>query len=134
MANEITVATLGDAVRDRVKKAIFDSIPDAAIETLITNELKKLTDTEEVHWNGKYQRVSALQRIVGDEFKKQLSERAQIAVAQYLDLTYNNKSKEMVDAAIKDLAPLFIAGMVENFAAAAVSGLRNQLSQKGIYL
>jgi UDP-N-acetyl-D-mannosaminuronic acid transferase (WecB/TagA/CpsF family) len=133
MANEITVATLGDAVRDRVKKAIFDSIPDAAIESLINAELKKLTDTEEVHWNGKYQRVSQLQRIIGDEFKKQLCERAQKQVGEYLDLTYQNQSKELVDKAIKEIAPLFLAGMAERFAEAAASGLRQQLSQKGIY-
>jgi PHP family Zn ribbon phosphoesterase len=129
MGNEMTVATLGDAVKDRVKKAIFDSIPDAAVQQLIENEFKKLTAKEQYG-----DRLSPLEQIIQAEIRKQMSERINQDIVTYLDLTYQNKSKELVDAAIKQLAPLFMAGMVENFASAAVQGLRNQLSQKGIYL
>lgn len=135
MANELTVNTLGDAVRDRVKKALFDSIPDTAIENLIQNEFTKMTSKTRDEWAGSQRRqMSELEFIIATEIKKQLQERSSKSVSQYLDQTYTNQSKEMVDAAIKDLAPLFMAGMIENFTSAAINGLRNQLSQKGIYL
>lgn len=77
MANEITVSTLGDAVRERVKKAIFDSIPEAAIEKLIQNELNNMTSqTREVYIDGSYKRISPLQEVISMEIRKQLSERA----------------------------------------------------------
>jgi len=128
MANELTVSNLGDAVRDRVKSAIFASIPDEAIDRLIKNEFEKLTKSE--YSNSK----SELQAIIYNEIKKQVGDRAGIAVTKYLDENYISAPKEIVDKTIKELAPLFLAGLSEAFAGQAVQGLRNQLSQKGIYL
>lgn len=135
MSNEITIQTLGDTVRDRVKKAIFDSIPDEAVGKLIESEFFRLTTNSE--WmtvDNKNLQISPLQRIIIDELRKQMSARMQADVTKYLDLTYKNQSKELVEKSIKELAPLFMAGMMESFAEAAVSSLRNQLSVKGIYV
>jgi hypothetical protein len=129
MSKELTVSTLGDAVREKVKLAIFDSIPDAAVQQLIENEFKKMT-LKEPYGN----RLSPLEEVIQSEIKRQMTARVQADVTAYIDLTYQNRSKELVDKAIKDIAPLFMAGMMEQFASMAVQNLRNQLGQKGIYL
>jgi len=128
MANELTISTLGDAVRDRVKGAIFASIPDDAIEKLIAKEFESMTKSDY------HSSKSPLQQQVFEEIKRQCSVRVAESVTKYLDQTFQSNPKELVDSAIKELAPLFMAGMTESFAAQAVQHLRNQLSAKGIYL
>jgi len=134
-STELSVRTLGDAVRERVKSAIFDSIPDAAIESLIANEFKAMTNaTESAHIGGNYVKLSPLQLVIAAEIRKQMSERSIEAVRKHLDEALIVKPGELVSAAVKELAPLFMASMCERFAAIAVQDLRNQLSSKGIYL
>ena len=128
MNNSLTVNNLGDAVRDRVKSAIFASIPDEAIDKLVANEFEKLTKPE--YSNSR----SELQNIIFNEIKRQAGERACKAVSEYLDQNFVGAPKEIVDKTIKELAPLFLAGLSESFASQAVQHLRNQLSSKGIYL
>ncbi len=136
MTTEISVSTLGDAVKERVRKAIFDSIPDEAIASLIEKELSRMTydghrDYDRPRGKNDVRYDSELLKLIGEEIREQLGEKAKIAVAKYIEETYQAKSKEMVDAAIKELAPIFIAGMAERFASAAVSQLRNDLGNKG---
>lgn len=131
MSSEITVHSLGDAVRDRVRATLFSAIPDEAINALIASELSKMTTpSTDYYTRGR----SELQQIVEKEMKKQFSERMVLDVTKYIDETYKNQSKELVQTAIKELAPIFMAGMMESFAANAVQALRNQLNQKDIYL
>lgn len=132
MANELTVSSLGDAVRERVKLAIFSSIPDEAVDKLIKNEFQRMVTEKSDYFDSK--NVSPLHRMIGDEIKRQLSDRSKQAVSEYLDKTYQAQPKQMVDAAIKELAPLFMAGMVESFTTAAINSLRSQLYNKGIQL
>lgn len=127
MSKELSINTLGDAVRERVKGAIFSSIPDEAIEKLIEKEFKNLTEPE---YGG---RKSQLQEVILGEIKNQMAVRVRESVTKYLDETYVAKPKELVDGAIKELAPIFMASLMESFASNAVQQLRNQLSSKGIY-
>lgn len=128
MTTEISIKTIGDAVRERVKKAIFDSIPDEAIESLIQKELNILTEKTS------YQNKSPLSEMVATALKEELSNRVKTDAKIYIEDTYVNNSKELVDAAIKELAPVFMASMMEKFAAMAIQDLRYQLNNKGIYL
>lgn len=41
MANELTVQSLGDAVKDKVRKAMMDAIPDEALQGLIKAEFDR---------------------------------------------------------------------------------------------
>ena len=135
MNNQLTIATLGDTVRERVKSAIFSAIPDEAVEALIAGEFARMTDkSEEEYINNQRVRLSPLQKIIAAEIKTQLSNRMKEDVTKYIDQTYQNQSKELVQGAIKELAPIFMASMCERFAAMAVQDIRNQLSQKGLYL
>ncbi len=131
MSKELTVTSLGDAVRDKVKAAIFNSIPDDAIQALITNEFEKLT-TKGDRWDNN--KRSEIQQMIYVEIQKQVSDRSKQAVIDYIDKTFIVQEKELFEAAIKQIAPLFMAGLMQNFAIAATNDLRNQLSQKNIYI
>ena len=132
---EISVQTLGDAVRDRVKKAIFDSIPDIAIDSLIKKELETFTNNRRsIYENGSIVDRTDLEILIVKEIKDYLSNRIKEDVTKYLDETYQSNAKELTSAAIKELAPIFMAGMMESFASHAVRDLRNALQSKGFYI
>lgn len=126
MANELTVSSLGDAVRDKVRAALFSSIPDEAIHKLIENEFKSFSTSQ--YSNNK----SDLQTVILNEIKRQCGERISKSVSTYIDETFVSSPKEMVDAAIKELAPIFMASMMNSFVQSAIQHLRNDLSRSGV--
>jgi len=125
MSKELSVQGLGEAVRDKVRGAIFSSIPDEAIQSLIEKEFSDL-NTAKYH-NDK----SPLKQIIYDEIRKQAGERIKLKVTDYLEKTFQANEKELVDAAISEIAKVFMQSMANDFARAAVRDLTQNLRQSG---
>ena len=127
MSNELTVTSLADGVAQKVKSVIFDSIPYAMIEGLIKSEFEKLTR--------KRYDTSPLEDIIRNELTKQCQIMAELTVQEYLKANKSDlNGQDMTENFVKQMAPLALAGLGEMFARNALQDLRNNLSQKGIYV
>lgn len=121
MSKEITVQSLGDAVRDKVRSVIFQSIPDEAIQTIMEKEFTSLK--EKKHYNDR----SEIQTIINDEIKRQIKERAVESVKKYLDDNFVAAPKETVNILVQEMAPLVMASFAQSFAVDCVNVLRSQI-------
>ena len=97
------------------------------IEGLIKSEFEKLTR--------KRYDTSPLEDIIRNELTKQCQIMAELTVQEYLKANKSDlNGQDMTENFVKQMAPLALAGLGEMFARNALQDLRNNLSQKGIYV
>lgn len=138
-SKELTVSSLGDAVRDKVRLAMFESIPDEAMDKVIAGEFEKFFSEKERIWlGGKNVEVSPLQKMIKEEIQQQLQVRLKATIQEFLDSKKKDQSQpDFLDQGIKkycaEIAPLMMKEFFANMAGQAVQQMTNNLNSQGHY-
>jgi hypothetical protein len=125
--NQLTVTSLGDAVREKVRKAMFDSIPDEAIGTMIAGEFDSFFKDKRDSYNGRLI-TSPFTDLVKREIENHFKERVRDIVKKQVDeLTKNwdTNSNTMLGAMIEEMAPHAMVGMSKMIAQECINRLKN---------
>ena len=127
MTTEMTVANLGDTVRDSVRKAMFDALPDSAIQQVIQNEFKAYFEEGTNQYNR--ERVkSPFAQMVQSKVQEILKERVHAQLLQHIDkLIDQNNPSDMLHALVEDCAPAVLAGLSKSIAHNVCESLRQGL-------
>lgn len=130
--SDLTVTSLGEAITEKVRKVLFDSIPDSVVDGMIKKELENFCNQRDRY---SHEGRSKLEHILHTEISKQLTDQLTEKVgAMVKDKIGENQTIEALDAYHAKVAPLIMASVCTNFANMATQNLRNELQNKGIYL
>lgn len=125
MSTKITVSSLGDAVRDKVRKAIMDSIPDEAMDSLVKAEFDRFfKDTNEYSRS----QPSPFKILVQNEIQNLMKERVKELIKTKVDsLTeeWSGNGISLVGQLVEEMAPHVLAGLSKNIAMNCIAQLRN---------
>lgn len=127
MSNELSISSLGELVKDKVRAAIVGSIPEPTIQALIEKEFKALT---EKRYN--YDERSPLGKMIYEEIENQYKEKVKIAVSLYLNEQKVN-GKDLAQQAIAEMAPLIISKVAAFFAQESVHHLQQNIANGNNY-
>lgn len=129
--NELTVQSLGDAVKERVRKAMFDSIPDDVIGQLIAKEFEIYFQDTKNRYDSKTE-PSPFTKMLKEEIQKQFKERALEVIKkkiQEVTIDWSNHGSELVGSLVQEMAPYAMQGMSKFIANDCVNQLRKNLGQ-----
>ena len=116
-------------VRDKIRKVLFDSIPDEQIDTLIKAQYAKLFEKS----RDRYDNVqdSEFNRMVNTEIQKTMT----IQIKETVERCFKEQwTQELSDRILEDVVKKFatsaIAGLAQDLVAMSLNNFRNQLTQR----
>lgn len=127
----LSIQSLGDAVKEKVRKAMFDSIPDEAITQLIAKEFEiYFQDVQGDRYNSAV-KPSPFKQLVKQEVESQFKERIKEVIRKKVgEVTVNwtNNGSEIVGSIVQEMAPYVQAGITRAIANDCVNILKNSLA------
>ena len=139
MGSDLSVQNLGDAIREKVKKTLFDAMPDDAIDAMIQKEFDELFGPPKYQDNYARQRndhpgKSVFQRMVIAEFKTQMNSRLKEHVKTQVDARLEDEDHSgALERLAKEIAPGLVNAYFEGVARAILEQVKyaNLLPQGG---
>lgn len=134
MPNDLTVPTIADTLRDRVRSALLDAIPDEQLDRYIQAEFTVFfTDATTDAWGTRINqpRPSPFKEIVRTELTAMLKEKI---VAKLKALTntvveqWDNTTGEqrLLGDLVQEMAPIALQGIAKGIAEKCIQAVRNQ--------
>jgi hypothetical protein len=125
---ELTVNSLGDAVKDKVRKAMMDAIPDEALQALIKNEFDKFFLAQPGLYHNDPGKPSSFSLMVRSEVELAMKEKIKSVILQKTSdvlLSYDHDGGKMVGELVEAMAPAAMAGVMKHIAGQCINNLRN---------
>ncbi len=122
-SNQLSVQDLGSAVKDRVRKAMMDAIPDAALEGLIAKEFQSFFQDNKDEYNRKIIAPFSLlvRKEISDQLGLAISEKIRTEVQK---LTHDYKTNQLIGDLVKEMAPAAMQGVMEGIASKCIQSLK----------
>lgn len=125
-SKELTVASLGDAVREKVRKAMFDAIPDDALDKLVANEFQRFFQTK-TEYNREI--PSDFQVIVKKQIEAAMHDRIFELVKKKVDehvYNWDTTGSKTVSALVEAMAPAAMAGIMKHIAERSIEAIQQR--------
>jgi uncharacterized protein YajQ (UPF0234 family) len=123
----LTVQSLGDAVKDKVRKAMMDAIPDEALQALIKAEFDNFfQDQSNRYDNGKT--PSPFKVMVRNEIEKAVSQKVRDLIQEQtakIVTEWDGDNHRVLGDLVTKLAPAALEGVMHTIAGRTLQGLRN---------
>lgn len=127
MSNELTVQSLGDAVKDRVRKAMMDAIPDEVLQGLIKKEFENFFEDGKPNYHNSFIEPSSFKKIVKAQIELAMAERIKILVKEQVDTCiaqWGVTGQTAVGKLVEEMAPAAMKGIMQNIAGTCISQLQ----------
>lgn len=128
MSTDLSIQSLGDAVRDKVRKAMMDSIPDEAIHSLIKNEFDMFFKDEVSQYRGA--EPSPFKKMIREEVHAQMRARVSDIIKGELDTLTTTSDAfggvKLVGELVQRMAPTVLESVMANIAQQTLYALKNQ--------
>jgi uncharacterized protein YfeS len=127
--SELTVASLNDGIRDRVRLALLEAIPNEQMDALLAAEFARYFKEE--RWNGG-SRPSPFQEAVKAEIDRQVkavvTERIKDQLASMVS-TWDEADGQhkLVGELVEKLAPLALKGFMADIVSMVASNIRSSI-------
>lgn len=124
-STQLTVQSLGDAVKDRVRKAMMDAIPDTALEGLIQAEFKSFFEDKQVdRYSNNLPTPSGFKQMVKVEIEVAMRAKIKQIILDKVNV-YDVDGNKALTALVEELAPAAMRGTMTNIAYQCVNALKN---------
>lgn len=127
-----SAVSLADAIRDRVRKTMFDAIPDGAIDAMVTKEYELFFSKKDSYGHNKQ---SEFEQVVRKEIGLAMQETLKATVQELMAQQYNSETEkyEFVTKAVQELGPLIWAQIQAQMIQTAMGNIQSHLSSVQIY-
>lgn len=130
----ITLETVASSLKEKVRKVIFDALPDEALEDLIRKEFDAMFKERNVRVNTYSQErkivPSAMSEIINDELKKLIKNRVDNTLKEGFTTWYDNMGEPVMTEAITKIvvesSPAIMQKYFERIALSALQGITPQ--------
>lgn len=127
MSNELTVQTLGDAVKDKVRKAMMDAIPDEALHAMITTEFNSFfVDKAPKYHNDNTE--SEFKKLVRLEINAAMKISVHEHVKKKTDIliaNYDNGENNLIGSLVEEMSSFALKGVMRNIVSNCINNLKN---------
>lgn len=130
MSQELTVQSLGDTVRDSVRKAMMDAIPDSALQSLISKEFDNFfKDTA-----GQYNRPdepSPFKRMVKAEIELAMKDKIRELIKEKTSAEvtkWDGNNNVIVSTLVEEMAPAAMNSIMKSIAYTCVNNMKNNVN------
>ncbi len=128
MSNDLSITSLGDTIRDKVRKAMFDAVPEATMDGIIKREFDEYFKKTQYH-NGL--NISPFQKqvqiIMEEILRSELNAKLHIKLKDAMSgMDGENPNAVMKDLA-EMLAPDVLRGIMRNISINIVNEIRNNM-------
>lgn len=133
MTQELSVQSLGDVVKDKVRKAMFESLPDEAVGKLIQAEFSKFFEDQKRNSYSSELDPSQFKMMIRQQIQELMKERViamlRDKVNTYLDgvNVAPNGTPYNVGALFEEMAPHVLKGIMSEISYKCVMNLQNNL-------
>lgn len=125
---EITIHSLGDAIKDKVRKTMMDAIPDEALQVLIKKEFDSFFVGQKPHVYSSEVSPSAFSVIVKKELELALSNKVKTIIeksVQGLTHEWDEDGNKLIGDLVEKMAPAAMNGIMVNIASKCIMVLKN---------
>ena len=131
--NQLTVSSLGDSVKDNVRKAMFDSIPEHIMDNVIKGEFKKFFEEPADRYGNS--KDSAFQVMVKKEMRDQINETLKTKVSEYINNEIATKANGMYmhegfTVIAKEYGPKLMESFFANIAGQMMANIQNEMQNR----
>jgi hypothetical protein len=123
---QLTVQSLGDAVKDKVRKAMMDAIPDEALQTLIKAEFDNFFLDQSDRYNNQKQ-PSPFKVLVRKEIEKAIEEQVRQIIktqTQSLVQEWDGEGGRVLGDLVTKLAPAALEGVMHSIAGRTLNAIK----------
>lgn len=131
---ELTVASLGDQVRDKVRSAMMNAIPDEAMDKLIAGEFANFFKEKEDSYN-RTKKPSEFQELVLSNIRVEMTKRINEKIGElvFKSVEESNKNGQLTLDIVELITPTVHKAMMASIADGVVGVLRQNLNRNGVY-
>lgn len=115
-------ATISDTIRDRVRAAVFDTLPPDTIDAYIKREWAEFTTGWEQYGQ---KQPSPLQRLIRAEFEASLKPIISARITEAIGNWHSEDNDALIAEIVRKMAPDIFTAMLEGVAVQAIRNLRN---------
>lgn len=131
---ELTVASLGDQVRDKVRSAMMNAIPDEAMDKLIADEFANFFDKKRDSYRNEI-KPSEFQEMVLSQIRVEMGKSISKKVEELVFKSVEEKDKngQLTFDIVELITPTVHKAMMASIADGVVNVLRQNLNRNGVY-
>lgn len=128
MSDQLVNVSLGDVVREKVKKVLLDAIPEESINSLIKKEYEQFFEENKDRYNNRPVGPSPFSLLIKAEIEVQLKVLVKDKINEQLkDMKYDSDGQFMGDMVAK-MAPFVLEGISKSIASHCIQQLRNHIN------
>jgi hypothetical protein len=135
---ELTVANLGDSIREKVRKTLFDAIPEAQMEALVKKEFDAFfKERPQTTYSGNIDTSkpafpSIFSTLVQEEMQKQFKANIVEAVKKKLgepQWNYTEQAYRFTNEIVDAMAPVALTSVMKGITGQVINEMRNSMNK-----